>query len=420
MFDLEFAAVSKKYRIRQAGEANRLSLTLKSLFRRPRAQDFWALRDVSFGVTPGEALGVIGHNGAGKSTVLKLLSSITLPTSGKISIRGRLSSLIEIGSGFHPELTGRENIFLNGSLLGMRRREIEQKLDSIVDFAGVTQFIDTPVKRYSSGMYVRLGFSIAAHLDSDILLLDEVLSVGDSAFQSKCFTRINQLREAGKTIVFVSHDLTAVEFVCDRALLLEHGRLLEAGSPRDIIVNYQQRCPTFQSSIDHADQSRNPIEIVGVTCGDRSGNELIACYSGDAVFVRVEYESRDLIHDAVFEVLFYSADNRFFGKYTTAINQREININPGRGFVEFECEELQLEAGIYFLDATVSVRDGRELAWRYRSATLHVEASQSARGSFCLPCEWRIVQSNRATSQPANRPTTKDEAVAFHYPVKET
>src|SRR5215216_74182 len=244
MFDIKFDRVSKRYQIRQGRERTDSHGSLGGRLQRlrMRSEDFWALREVSFEVERGEALGIIGHNGAGKSTILKLLSSITAPTSGEIRMRGRLSALIEVGSGFHPELTGRENVYLSGSILGMRRREISEKLESIIDFAGVRQFIDTPVKRYSSGMYVRLGFSIAAHLHPDILLLDEVLAVGDAAFQSKCLKRITELREAGTTIVFISHDLTAVELLCDRALLLSQGEVTAEGAARATITKYQQDC----------------------------------------------------------------------------------------------------------------------------------------------------------------------------------
>jgi lipopolysaccharide transport system ATP-binding protein len=242
MIDLKIDHVSKRYRIRQesddAAGGHALRRKLRSL--RPRVQDFWAVRDVSFEVERGEAVGIIGHNGAGKSTILKLLSNITTPTSGEITINGRLSALLEVGSGFHPELTGRENIYLSGSVLGMRRREIAAKLDKIVDFAGVRQFIDTPVKRYSSGMYVRLGFSIAAHLDPTILLLDEVLAVGDAGFQAKCLERIDDLRRAGTTIVFISHDLNAVERLCGRVLLMQRGELVASGPPHEVIAKYKQ------------------------------------------------------------------------------------------------------------------------------------------------------------------------------------
>ena len=250
MIDLKFDCVSKKYRIYQESEAKASENKLRRVTRRlwGNRNDFWALRDVSFEVEQGEALGIIGQNGAGKSTVLKLLYNITAPTKGRISINGRLAALIEVASGFHPDLTGRENIYLNGALLGMRRREISKKLDSIVDFAGVATFIDTPVKRYSTGMFLRLGFSIAAFLDPDILLLDEVLAVGDAEFQSKCVERINQLRKAGTTIVFVSHNLGAVEGICDRVFLLRQGEIFRSGLPRYVISEYEHMLTNMPAS----------------------------------------------------------------------------------------------------------------------------------------------------------------------------
>src|SRR5262245_41815440 len=236
MSDLTLDRVAKRYKLRQTGVgAGPRSPTQWFRGFSRRSDEFWALRDVSFEVARGETLDIIGHNGAGKSTILKLLSGVTAPTSGEIRISGRLSALIEIGSGFHPELTGRENVFLSGSILGMPRREIAGKLERIVDFAGVRDFIDTPVKHYSSGMYVRLGFSIAAHLEPDILLLDEVLAVGDAAFQVKCLERIHDLHRQGRTIVFISHDLASVERLCSRVLLLNHGRIIANGSARDVI-----------------------------------------------------------------------------------------------------------------------------------------------------------------------------------------
>src|SRR3954463_8318977 len=226
MLDLEFNHVSKRYRVRSddstvGNDSNALVRQIKRL--RPRSEAFWAVRDVTFNVARGEALGIIGHNGAGKSTILKLIANITVPTEGEIRINGRLSALIEVGSGFHPELSGRENVYLSGSIMGMRRREIDAKLDSIVEFAGVRQFIDTPVKRYSSGMYVRLGFAIAAHLDPEILLLDEVLAVGDRAFQAKCLARISEMVGKGRAVVFVSHDVASVAHLCSRGLVLNGG-----------------------------------------------------------------------------------------------------------------------------------------------------------------------------------------------------
>lgn len=196
---------------------------------------FWALQDVSFTINPGEVVGIIGRNGAGKSTLLKMLSRITEPTKGDIELRGRVSSLLEVGTGFHPELTGRENIFLNGSILGMRRAEIKSKFDEIIAFAEVEKFLDTPVKRYSSGMYVRLAFAVAAHLEPEILIVDEVLAVGDLEFQKKCLGKMGEVAKAGRTVLIVSHNMSAIQSLCDRSILLRQGRLVEDG-PTDVVI----------------------------------------------------------------------------------------------------------------------------------------------------------------------------------------
>jgi lipopolysaccharide transport system ATP-binding protein len=201
-------------------------------------EEFWALRDVDFSIEQGDRVGIVGHNGAGKSTLLKILSKIIEPTTGSVRIKGRVASLLEVGTGFHPELTGRENIFLNGSLLGMSRTEIKRQFDEIVAFAGVEKFLDTPVKRYSSGMYVRLGFAISAHLDPEIMIVDEVLAVGDAEFQKKSLGKMRDNSASGRTIIFVSHNLTAVQSLCNRALYFERGRLIEQGETNQVIQSY--------------------------------------------------------------------------------------------------------------------------------------------------------------------------------------
>jgi lipopolysaccharide transport system ATP-binding protein len=205
---------------------------------RKTVEDFWALKDVSLEIKQGEVVGIIGRNGAGKSTLLKVLSRITEPTTGKIRLRGRVASLLEVGTGFHPELTGRENVFLNGAILGMQRAEIKQKFDEMVAFAGVEKFLDTPVKRYSSGMYVRLAFSVAAHMDPEILIVDEVLAVGDTQFQLKCLEKIRSVSESGRTVIFVSHNLSTVRSLCKSAVLLEKGRFISKGDPKAVIAQY--------------------------------------------------------------------------------------------------------------------------------------------------------------------------------------
>src|SRR5258705_1566787 len=202
-------------------------------------RDFWAIRDVSFEIKQGESVGFIGRNGAGKSTILKLLAGVTKPSSGNMEVNGRVAALIEVGAGFHPELTGRENVFLNGSILGMRKTEIEKQFDSIVSFAELEEFIDTPVKHYSSGMYVRLGFAIAAHTEPDIFLIDEVLAVGDEAFQQKCLTTLAEHKAAGKTMILVSHNLEKVAEICDRCVYVNHGEIPFDGAPVQAIKRYR-------------------------------------------------------------------------------------------------------------------------------------------------------------------------------------
>ena len=204
-------------------------------------EEFWALKDVNFRVEQGDRVGIVGHNGAGKSTLLKILSRITQPTTGQVSIKGRIASLLEVGTGFHPELTGRENIYLNGAVLGMTTQEIKKSFDAIVDFAGVERFLDTPVKRYSSGMYVRLGFAIAAHLEPEVLIVDEVLAVGDAEFQKKSLGKMRDVSESGRTLLFVSHNLTAVQSLCNKAFYFERGQLLEQGDTTQIVGTYLSR-----------------------------------------------------------------------------------------------------------------------------------------------------------------------------------
>ena len=203
-------------------------------------ETIWALKDISFTIEQGEVVGIIGHNGAGKSTLLKILSRITAPSSGEVAVRGRVASLLEVGTGFHPELTGRENIFLNGAILGMTRREVQQNFDEILDFAGVERFVDTPVKHYSSGMYMRLAFAIAAHLETDVLLVDEVLAVGDASFQQKCLAKMQDVAGQGRTVLFVSHNLSAISALCQKGIYFQHGRVVATGPIHEVLASYSQ------------------------------------------------------------------------------------------------------------------------------------------------------------------------------------
>ena len=235
-YAVRFVEASKRYQLQ---EGNTLREFVPALLRRQAyAEPFYALHEVSFALERGQTLGIIGRNGSGKSTLLKLIAGVTGPTSGLVEVRGRVSPLIELGAGFHPDLTGRENVYLNSSILGVRSRDVKERFDEIVSFAELEEFIDTPVKRYSSGMYMRLGFSVAVHCDPDILLIDEVLSVGDAHFQEKCMDKMHDFQARGVTIVFVSHTLAQVQDFCHRVLWLEHGRVVAEGAPGDIVPRY--------------------------------------------------------------------------------------------------------------------------------------------------------------------------------------
>jgi ABC-2 type transport system ATP-binding protein len=384
---LRFDSVSKRYRIRSEADSPESGLIAK-LRPATRTTDFWALRSVSFEVNQGESLGIIGHNGAGKSTVLKLLSNITTPSRGQITINGRISALLEVGSGFHPELTGRENVYLSGSILGMRRAEITSKLESIIDFAGVRPFIDIPVKRFSSGMYVRLGFSIAAHLDPDILLLDEVLAVGDYAFQEKCKERIAQMHRQGTTMVFISHDLNAVRSICQRVLLLQRGEALAEGSPDEVIRRYTDTASFHQRP--QVTGEKRLAEITGITFYDALGNRSTGFLTGYPLTVRIEYQVHKPIRSGAVSLFFLGTDGNIAAQWTTGLNGQAIHMRPGPAAVEFSCAELGLQPGVYQIDACVEragTMDAYE--WQRGCTSIHVDVGKELRGSFYMPHTWR-------------------------------
>lgn len=411
MIDLKLDNVSKRYLIRneaaQAAAVHPLLRKLRALKGGARSE-FWAVRDVSFAVARGEALGIIGHNGAGKSTILKLLSSITAPTCGEMTINGRLSALIEVGSGFHPELTGRENAYLSGSILGMTRREITNKLEAIVEFAGLRQFIDTPVKRYSSGMYVRLGFSIAAHLDPDILLLDEVLAVGDAAFQARCLERIAKLKQAGTTIVFISHDLKAVESFCDRAILMERGRVVADGVPSKVIAEYQTRS-LDSNNIARGSKPDDKVQITDVGFYNTEGDRVSQLTTDEPFRVRINFVARERVTNAVLNFYLNSESTReLHSEMTTELSGRSFDIAEGAGSVEFTSRNLGLRAGVYCVDVNVKRREPIEdLTVSMHCGVLHVDPGKFVRGGiFHMPYEWHA-------NPPDDARASDDYAAAF-------
>lgn len=384
MIDVRLDRIGKKYKIRAGGGSS--SRWYRRSFSR-RSPGMWAVRDVSFEVRQGEALGIVGHNGAGKTTILKLLSGITTPTHGEITIRGRLAALVEVGSGFHPELTGRENVYLHGAMLGMRRSEITRKMESIVEFSGVSKYIDVPVKRYSSGMYVRLGFSIAAHLDPDILLLDEVLAVGDLVFQSKCLERIAELRKSGRTIIFVSHDLAAVYRICDRAVLLNHGEVVMEGAPRAVIDEYQHMAFSNQEAGFGATSTNREAECVGVSFRASDSEDRVR--TGHPMIAGLTYRASASIPDVVFRISFYWPSGYLCAQLTNESSGQHLALQPGAGCIQFECPMLPVIPGLYRVDVAIE-SNGIEIDARQRCATLCVEPGRPVLGDFYIDNVWSI------------------------------
>jgi lipopolysaccharide transport system ATP-binding protein len=310
-----------------------------------REKEFWALDDVSFEVKRGEAFGIVGSNGAGKSTILKLLSGIMQPTRGNITVRGRLSALIEVGAGFHPDLTGRENIYLNGTILGMTKEEIRRKFDDIVDFGGLRDFIDTPVKRYSSGMYARLGFSVAAHVEPDLLIVDEVLSVGDYLFQQKCIDRMTSILKGGTTVLFVSHNLHAVSELCQRSMLLEKGKVLACGPTDDVIRQYVGRAQ------DQRTGEGTILNIQDVTLRHSTG-VTTKFDPGEKTYIDVTVAARQPLSNL--SIVVQIVDNNFYPVFDTC----SARLNDGataslEAGEKLECTfelDMHLAAGTYHVN----------------------------------------------------------------------
>lgn len=328
-------------------------------------ESMWAFRDISFSVNQGEVVGLVGKNGAGKTTMLKVLSRITEPTEGTIEIRGRVGSLLEVGTGFHPELSGRENVFLNGAILGMRRAEIAAKFDEIVEFAEIGKFIDTPVKHYSSGMYVRLAFAVAAHLEPEILIVDEVLSVGDAAFQRKCLGKMGDVANSGRTVLFVSHNMAAVTQLCTRALLLEDGSVALDGKPHEVVADYLARGIENQAEwVNPQPESDSQVEVLAVRVRDFRDELQPVVNFKDPFQIEIEYEVRDATRGA--SIAFQILDSQGVVIWTSEdtdtphVRDRMI-IEPGRYLSTCHVPPGVLRPGRYFLNTGAHVQGVRIL-----------------------------------------------------------
>src|SRR3990172_7376946 len=390
-------------------------------------EEIWALKDVSFSVEKGEIVGIIGRNGAGKSTLLKILSKITYPTTGKINIRGRVGSLLEVGTGFHWELTGRQNIYLNGSILGMKKKEVGEKLDAIVAFAEVERFLDTPIKRYSSGMRLKLGFSVAAHLDTDILFVDEVLAVGDVAFQKKCLDTMKDLRNSGRTVIFVSHTMSTVENLCPRVLWFDKGELRKDGRSSDVINQYISQFGEIEAKtkFDLTDvpnrQGTGIIRYLGVEFLTLDGQPKEHIYCGDGLKVRLYYEVNKPISKPEFYFNMKTDVGSRVTAFGTALSGHELQtLYPGNGYIDVDMDFFNILPDRYYLNFWINTcdvlitendinHDGIE-----RGAAIDVEVPNSIQsinelekrwgltnkgfdkwcGVMFIPCKWNLEGMN--------------------------
>ncbi len=356
-----FDHVSKRYRLGALGTLRSTLEALTSRRREDAAHDLWALRDVSFRVEPGGSLGLIGPNGAGKTTTLKLLSNITRPTAGRIDISGRVSSLIELGAGFHPELTGRENIFLNGAILGLSRREIQRKLDEIIAFSELERFIDTPVKRYSSGMYVRLGFAVAANVEPDVLLVDEVLAVGDASFRQRCMERMQQVLRSGTSIILVSHNMTQVEKLCRQALLLVAGQARGYGATNEVLAAYDRMLHGPTTEYGRFTEQQNGMDDLYIRRVTIAGTSTGACHvwRHDAPLrVEVVYRATKRLENPIVKVRFVRHDGTVVGMSASNFEPGNRWVLDGEGIISVCFAPNQLVTGTYCV--TVRVIDGED------------------------------------------------------------
>lgn len=391
---IQFNKLGKSYMIGHKGRDQRyvslrdvIAESLQKLWSRIRhpeyythenLEEFWALKNIDLEVKEGDRLGIIGRNGAGKTTLLKVLSRITEPTAGQIKVKGRVASLLEVGTGFHPELTGRENIYLNGAILGMTRAEIKRKFDEIVDFAGVEHFLDTPVKRFSSGMHVRLGFSVAAHLEPEILVVDEVLAVGDASFQKKCIGKMDSVAKEGRTILFVSHQMQAITNLCNRVILLDEGKIVKEGDPAEVVSSYLNEKKTGKriSLKDRKDRLGNgKLKMVETWLVDENSNRVSTVAIGQTIKICVRYQMLDgkningLLVASSIHTLSNIAITNLYNLNTGDEFYGEI---PSEGIISCEIDKIPLNDGTYTYNLFISDLGGEVLDYVENAGKLDV------------------------------------------------
>jgi lipopolysaccharide transport system ATP-binding protein len=414
---IELHHVSKRFTLHQDSQRSFQETFIRLMQRRRDARHvFWSLQDVSLDVNQGDSLGIIGSNGSGKSTLLKLISGILVPTDGDIFARGRIASLLELGAGFHPDLTGRENIFLNGSILGLSRRRMNECLDQIIDFAELGEFVDVPIRHYSSGMYVRLGFAVAIHTEPDILLVDEVLAVGDASFQHKCMDSIQKFRARQGTLVFVSHDLGTIQSLCNQAIWLDGGRVCAAGQPTDVVMAYLsevayrdekhaagERAPDAQEGLHRWGSGK--IRITRVELCDGAGAPRRIFANGSTLEVRLHYRAEGQVEDPVFGIAIHHQNGAHICGPNTNFSGLRIPFVAGTGQVIYRIPRLPLMDGAYLISVAVTNRADTEM-YDYHDRTyacrVSVGASHERYGVVALDGEW-VVEPDVASAQTNER-----------------
>ena len=402
---IQFENVSKRFILHHARPRSFQELVIGALGRSRSREELWALKDVSFEVEQGEMLGIIGPNGSGKSTVLKLITRILEPTSGSITVDGKVSALIELGAGFHPDLTGRENVYLNGSILGLSQEEMDAKFKEIVEFAELERFIDMPLKHYSSGMYMRLGFAIAISVEPDILLIDEVLAVGDESFQQKCLAKIEEFKQRGKTMVFVSHALETVRRLCDQAIWLEEGEIRSKDTPDKVIYDYLDDLRRKEGVALDEKHRRLRYELEEQQLENRWGSGEVEIYdvqllgedaeekhiyrTGDPMIVRLRYRVKELVDDLTFGVGIHRNDGLHIQSVNTLADGVHYDARAGEGVVELEYTELPLSSGIYAVSVGVWPGDRWRLPYDMHSRMYQfaVRGGENE-GLIALPHRW--------------------------------
>ncbi|MCL5951098.1 MAG: ABC transporter ATP-binding protein [Chloroflexi bacterium] len=414
---IRLGQVSVRYRLPHERYATLKEHTIRWLQRRVQYDDFWALKDVDVDIAQGQVLGIIGRNGAGKSTLLKVISRVLRPTRGHVWVRGRVAPLLEFGAGFHPELTGRENVFLNGAILGFSHAEMERKFQRIVDFAELGDFIDAPLRTYSSGMVARLGFAVATDVEPNVLIVDEVLSVGDPAFQRKSIERIQSFRAAGTTILLVTHSLETVQRMCDRVIWLDHGVVVADGMAETVVQEYRNQMVGSESirlakAVGPTESQRwgdRQVEIIQVRLLDGQGEEQTVFETGDSLVVQMDYETNTPVPSPVFGIGIHRHDGLHISGPNTDFAGLELPELKGTGCVTFRVPNLPLLDGLYYISVAVHPKDGlvmhdfHDRAYTFRVINVNGKVKEQY-GLFSLGGTWKHTPSWSAPSTALEAP----------------